>query len=83
MIILAVRAAIIDASPSDANGIVVLQFDAALSALAYMIAAIGVQEKSAATRHGEKTFVKYMADAIEQNVKILRASGDLEPFAPV
>jgi hypothetical protein len=61
---LAFASAIIDASPSDDNGILVMQFDATLSALPYVIGAIGVQEKTTATRHGEKTFVKYMADPL-------------------
>jgi hypothetical protein len=77
----AIRAAIIEASPMSDDGTLVVDLDAALSALAYIIAAIGVQAKFADTPGKTKAFVNLIAAAVEKDVETLRASD--EPFAPV
>jgi hypothetical protein len=79
-IMFAVRAAIVDASPMRDDGTIVLDLGAALSALAYIIAAIGVQAKFVDTPEKTKIFVDEIANAIEKDVATLRTSG--EPFAP-
>ena len=77
----AIRAAIIEASPMSDDGTLVVDLDAALSALAYIIAAIGVQAKFTDTSAKTKVFIKLVADAVERDVEELRAVGG-EPFAP-
>jgi hypothetical protein len=81
-IMFAVRAAIIEASPTRDDGKLVVDLDAALSALAYIIAAIGVQAKFVDTPEKTKVFIKVVADAVERDVNGLLACGG-EPFAPV
>ena len=78
----AIRAAIIEASPMRDDGMLVVDLDAALSALAYIIAAIGVQAKFVDTPEKSKAFINVIADAVERDVKGLLACGG-EPFAPV
>jgi hypothetical protein len=78
----AIRAAIIEASPMSDDGTRVVDLDAALSALAYVIASIGVQAKFTDTSAKTKVFIKLVADAVERDVEGLRACGG-EPFAPV
>jgi hypothetical protein len=77
----AIRAAIIEARPMSDDGTLVVDLDAALSALAYIIAAIGVQAKFADTPAKTKAFIKLVADAVERDVGGLRACGG-EPFCP-
>ena len=77
----AIRAAIIDASAMSDDGTLVVDLDAALSALAYIIAAIGVQAKFVDTPEKSKAFINVIADAVERDVEELRAGGG-EPFAP-
>ena len=69
----AVRAAIIEASPMRDDGMLVVDLDAALAALAYIIAAIGVQAKFVDTPEKTKVFIKAIADAVERDVKGLLA----------
>jgi hypothetical protein len=79
----AVRAAIVDTSPRGNGGtIAAVNLDMALSTMAWMIAAIGVQAKLVDDRTAANAFVREIDYAIEQNLKALRASGDAEPFAP-
>jgi hypothetical protein len=78
----AIRAAIIDASPVGDDGMLVVDLDAALSALAYVIAAIGVQAKFVDAPTKTKGFIDAIANAIERDVEGLRACGG-EPFAPI
>jgi hypothetical protein len=77
----AIRAAIIDASPRGDDGMLVVNLDAALSALAYVIAAIGVQAKFVETAEKTMAFANTIADAIERDIEGLR--GNVEPFAPI
>jgi hypothetical protein len=79
----AIGAAIVGASPVSNDGTVAVNLDVALSALAWMIAAIGVQAKSVDNQPSAKAFVEQIAEAIEQNLEALRASDDREPFPPV
>ena len=57
----------------------VVDLNAALSALAYILAAIGVQAKFVDTPEKTKIFVDEIASAIAKDVATLRGSG--EPFA--
>ena len=59
-----------------------VKMDEPLVALAYVIAAIGVQTKVVENRTATKAFVYQMADLIEDNIKKLRDDGDETPFAP-
>jgi hypothetical protein len=77
----AIRAAIIEAGPMSDDGMLMVDLDATLSALAYIIAAIGVQAKFADTPAKTKLFIKLVADAVERDLEELRAGGG-EPFAP-
>jgi hypothetical protein len=68
----AVRAAIVDGSTRGDDGMIaVVNFDTGISAMAWMIAAIGVQAKLV----DAKAFVREIDYAIEQNFKALRARG--------
>jgi hypothetical protein len=78
----AIRAAIIEASPMGDDGTLVVDLDAALSVLAYILAAIGVQARFADAPAKTKWFIKLVADTVERDVGGLRACGG-EPFAPV
>jgi hypothetical protein len=86
--------AILDASPwmpgvqkevigdlTKTEGERMVSMDAALTAMAYLIAAIGVQTKIAENRIATKAFVHRIRDLIEGNIKILHDSGDETPFA--
>ncbi len=90
----AIHRAILDASPSlpgakeEVIGDLVktevkrvVRMDVALMALAYLIAAIGVQTKAVENRIATKVFVRQMADLIEGDIKAMRESGDETPFA--
>jgi hypothetical protein len=76
----AIHRAILDASP-EAEGSRVVNMEEALTAMAYLIAAIGLQTKAAENRTAIKAFVRQTAGRIELGIKMLRDSGDPKPFA--
>jgi hypothetical protein len=60
----------------------VVDLDAALAALAYIIAAIGVQAKFVDTPEKTKVFINLIADSVARDVKGLLACGG-EPFSTI
>jgi hypothetical protein len=76
----AVHKAIRDVSRVEERGMAIIHFDEVLSALAYLIAAIGVQTKAADTPIKAKAFTKAMRFAIQKNIETFNKAGDPEPF---